>query len=84
MPGGEPFEQVVSLDDLENTLDLDKSPDYALARLQQMVRREKVLGPGGGWEFYQSQPFAPEHRTTAEQSSVLDWSSKDSSVSATM
>jgi tetratricopeptide (TPR) repeat protein len=66
MPGGESFEQVISLHDNENTLDLSKSPEYALARLEEAIRREKVLGPGGAWELYQMQAWAPEHRIAAE------------------
>lgn len=64
MPGGESFEQVISLHDAENALDLNKSPEYALARLEETVRREKVLGPGG--ELYQMQAWASEHRIAAE------------------
>lgn len=67
LPSGESFERVVSLTDRETTVTLLNSPHHALARLRELVRTEKVLGPGGAWQMYRTEKFPPEQQAEAEE-----------------
>jgi uncharacterized caspase-like protein/Flp pilus assembly protein TadD len=59
LPAGEPFEQALTLAAGPNELDLQKSPEFALLRIQSSIRSGNVVGPGGAWEEYRNQTFAP-------------------------
>jgi Flp pilus assembly protein TadD len=67
LPGGESFEGIVSLVHRETTVNLLNSPDHMLARLRELVRTEKVLGPGGAWEMYRTAKFPAEQQAAAEE-----------------
>ena len=55
-----------SLAPAQTTLDLNLAPEYALARLQGLVRRGRVLDAGGAWDLYRSLTIAPELKSLAD------------------
>ena len=65
LPGNEPFEQPLTLTAGPNAVDLQKSPEFALLRLKAGIRGGNVLGPGGAWEQYRGQTFAPAQAAAA-------------------
>jgi uncharacterized caspase-like protein/Flp pilus assembly protein TadD len=65
LPDAGLFEQSVSVTPGQNTLDLQRSPEFALLRLGQSIRRGNVLGTGGAWEQYRAQTFSPVQSAAA-------------------
>jgi tetratricopeptide (TPR) repeat protein len=59
-------EQVVVLNSGINTLDLGRTPEFALSRLRGLARRGRVLGAGGALELYRRSTFSAEQKALAD------------------
>jgi tetratricopeptide (TPR) repeat protein len=66
VPGEAAIEHTVTLASAQTTLDLNRAPEYALARLQGLVRRGRVLDAGGAWDLHRTLTVAPEHQALAD------------------
>ncbi|MGH9630628.1 MAG: caspase family protein [Bryobacteraceae bacterium] len=66
LPGHDPFEQSIAVTPGGTVLDLRRSPELALFRLQTLIRQGKLLGPDGAWQFYKSQAFSVEQRPAVD------------------
>jgi tetratricopeptide (TPR) repeat protein len=65
LPGAEQFEQSLTVKAGQNTVDLEKSPEFALLRLKASIRSGNIVGAGGAWEQYRAQTFAPSQAPAA-------------------
>jgi Tfp pilus assembly protein PilF len=65
LPSNDSFEQPLTLAAGHNTLDLQKSTEFALLRLKSSIRRGNVLGQGGAWEQFRAHTWTPAESTEA-------------------
>jgi uncharacterized caspase-like protein/Flp pilus assembly protein TadD len=65
LPGSEPFEQQLAVKAGQNTVDLEKSPEFAVMRLKASIRSGNIVGNGGAWDHYRSQTYAPSQAPLA-------------------
>jgi uncharacterized caspase-like protein/Flp pilus assembly protein TadD len=66
VPGEETFEASVTLTAAQSTLDIEQVPQYALARLQGLVRRGRVLDAGGAWDVYRALSVPDDYKPLAD------------------
>lgn len=56
IPGQPTFDQTVAFKAGPNVLDLQKSAEFAIYRLQRVIRSGNITGPNGAYELYKTQP----------------------------
>jgi Flp pilus assembly protein TadD len=65
-PRQETIDQTVALRAGLNLLDVQKSPEFSLYRLQSTLRTKGVIGPGAGLEVFRTQNFPSTQAAAAE------------------
>jgi uncharacterized caspase-like protein/Flp pilus assembly protein TadD len=74
IPGTGSFDQALTLQPGQNSLDLSTSSEFAIARMRAQIRAGNVLGPGGALEQFRSKlfPSAQAASATAEILAALE------------